>query len=91
MNRGTSFPLTWAPDESGGRHAGSVMIHPGTPLEYRFDGPSATDTNARWLQALLRPTLQQAMIVTLEPTHSASDSLRSLDRGPSAGPSRQRE
>lgn len=67
MRAGRSFQLTWTPRGRAEHHPHSIMIHPGTPLEYRFDSPETSGTNPRWLHALLRPVLEEDMVVTAEP------------------------
>lgn len=67
MKRGASFQLTWAPGGTANHREFSILIHPGTPLEFRFDDHQEEAVNRFWLRALLRPTLSQDMIVTAEP------------------------
>ncbi|WKK72371.1 hypothetical protein Q0F99_05205 [Rathayibacter oskolensis] len=37
VKAGASFQLTWTPRGPAEHHPNSIMIHPGTPLQYRFD------------------------------------------------------
>ncbi|QHC67898.1 hypothetical protein GSU68_15890 [Rathayibacter sp. VKM Ac-2759] len=67
VKAGASFQLTWTPRGPAEHHPNSIMIHPGTPLQYRFDERERSGMNPRWLSALLRPVLNQDMVVTHEP------------------------
>ncbi|QHC65664.1 hypothetical protein GSU68_03095 [Rathayibacter sp. VKM Ac-2759] len=65
---GASFQLTWTQRGRAEHHPNSIMIHPGTPLEYHFDERETSGMNPLWLRALLRPVLNQDMVVIPEPS-----------------------
>ncbi|WP_268893221.1 hypothetical protein [Rathayibacter sp. VKM Ac-2803] len=42
-------------------------MHPGSVLEYRFDGHQRALLNRVWLRELLGPTLSRDMVLSVEP------------------------
>ncbi|KQQ03592.1 hypothetical protein ASG06_08840 [Rathayibacter sp. Leaf185] len=67
MERGASFRLTWSTAGDGGYRSQAILVHPGSVLEYRFDGHHADLLNRAWLRELLGPTLSRDMVLTAEP------------------------
>lgn len=67
MGRGASFQLTWTSPQGGGTRSQAILVHPGSTLEYRFDGEQPDALNRQWLSELLGPTLSRDMVLTIEP------------------------
>ena len=67
MERGASFRLTWRMPRGGGMESQAILVHPGSLVEYRFDGHHLDPLNRAWLRELLAPTLSRDMILTIEP------------------------
>jgi hypothetical protein len=67
MERGASFQLTWRTPQGDGFASHAILVHPGSVLEYRFDGRRLDTLNRAWLRELLEPTLERDMALTGEP------------------------
>lgn len=67
MTEGKPFTLTWTQKTSNETKSGSIAIHPGTALEFRFRTPRSHLANQRWIRELLRPNPANTMTVCIEP------------------------
>lgn len=71
MKRGASFRLTWRLWHEGGFLSQGVLVHPGSLIDYRFDGPHLGAVNRICLRQLLAPTLGRDMVLSIEPEPAA--------------------
>ncbi|MWV51472.1 hypothetical protein GRS96_19590 (plasmid) [Rathayibacter sp. VKM Ac-2803] len=67
MTLGAPFRLAWRTRQEAEYRSYAILVHPNTPLEYRFDDPQLVVLNRLWLRELLSPALGRDMVVIDEP------------------------